>query len=61
MEPHELDNILGEVGDSCWRCGSTFLRAISEPCIGSIVICDECGHEHYFTTKAIPDVPANLQ
>lgn len=56
MTPDELALIVEEVDEGCWRCGSIVLRAIYEPIIGAIVVCDACGHEHYFQ-QGIPDVP----
>lgn len=59
MDPHAMQDILCETEDKCWRCGSEYLRPVQFDLIGAIVICDYCGHEHYFT-KAIPDVPTHL-
>ena len=56
MESSALSDIIKEVEDSCWRCGSARLSPSFQPIVGAIVVCDNCGHEHYFT-KEIPDVP----
>lgn len=56
MQIADLDDIIAEVDDECWRCGGSAMRAVYEPIIGAIVVCDCCGHEHYFS-KEIPDVP----